>query len=433
MLSNKHVASTSNLSCLNLARQRHTLTSVSETRYRPLHHKHPPQCSKSASNSLRIREYSKIPSGMLISNEERGALASPISAPHPPTAKLSFELGLRTSKPPDTFSNHSDYRNARHTSTQNFSFTPRDSNSTRPLTECEEVSDQEWELRTGRAIFVLQETLPTFFQTGLTTSIDTLTGKPKQPNYSQHSHFHIPIIDNAAAASLEFLSSGATTSSSVPKGKNGNGNGKSKHPQTAEDDADEENIYSPNIRLQYTPPVALPAPFPKTFKLEGINLYLASSSIVRHSMNALFHDLSVTLVKVSVHNEPPPPSDGSASSSQSSPPPSGSRDSKRSPRKLNREKYLLVRQLVNGINRVSGKEAEWEVESMYTFSPLSGLIMKHTVNSIRPAPHLAVYDLLKGSLGQVFGFGEPAGRKPGVCASAVGVGEGGRGDGDVRK
>ncbi|KAF6752920.1 hypothetical protein DFP72DRAFT_1070097 [Ephemerocybe angulata] len=372
---------------------------------------------------------------MPISNEERGALASPISTPRQsPRAKLPFELGLRTSRPPDTFSNPLDYRNARHTSTQNFSFTPRDSNSTRPPTECEEVSDQEWELRTGRAIFVLQETLPTFFQTGLTTSIDTLTGKPKQPNYSQHSHFHIPIIDNAAAASLEFLSSGATTSSSVPKGKNGNGNGKSKHPQTAEDDADEENIYSPNIRLQYTPPVALPAPFPKTFKLEGINLYLASSSIVRHSMNALFHDLSVTLVKVSVHNEPPPPSDGSASSSQSSPPPSGPRDpSKRSPRKLNREKYLLVRQLVNGINRVSGKEAEWEVESMYTFSPLSGLIMKHTVNSIRPAPHLAVYDLLKGSLGQVFGFGEPAGRKPGVCASAVGVGEDGTGDGDVRR
>jgi hypothetical protein len=30
-------------------------------------------------------------------------------------------------------------------------------------------------------------------------------------------------------------------------------------------------------------------------------------------------------------------------------------------KRLNREKYLLVRQLVTGINRVSGKVGEWEV------------------------------------------------------------------------
>lgn len=74
------------------------------------------------------------------------------------------------------------------------------------------------------------------------------------------------------------------------------------------------------------------------------------------------------------------------------------------PRK-NREKYLLVRQLVTGVNRVTDKEHEWEIESLYTFSPASGLVLKHTVNSIRPAPHIAVYDLLKGGLGQLLGLG----------------------------
>ena len=33
----------------------------------------------------------------------------------------------------------------------------------------------------------------------------------------------------------------------------------------------EEPIYSPNIRMSYTPPSRLPAPFPKTFHIEGMH------------------------------------------------------------------------------------------------------------------------------------------------------------------
>ncbi len=45
------------------------------------------------------------------------------------------------------------------------------------------------------------------------------------------------------------------------------------------------------------------------------------------------------------------------------------------------------------------------------FSPLSGLILTHVINSIHPAPHQAVYDSLRTSLGKVFGWedGVPTG------------------------
>ncbi|RXW20578.1 hypothetical protein EST38_g5272 [Candolleomyces aberdarensis] len=387
---------------------------------------------------------------------------------HQPPAALS--LGLRTSKPPDTFPAPAD--------PYNLDFTEKDPEPRKNGDkECEEVSDQEWELHTGRAIYVLQETLPTFFQSGLITCIDATTGAPKAPNSTSSHHsssFHIPIIDSAA--SLDFLSSSASAD-----GATSNGKGKTKqhmhdneNPNSVEDE--EAPIYSPNVRLQYEPPMVLPAPFPTAFKLEGLQMYLASSSLLRHTMNTLYSDLEVTVTKISVYNKPPPdnnipPSEGglgggtaattssasvfaAASSSPSSPSPlSSSSDGsdsdsalglgrfeaassdkatnlKRNPlssskdtgkakekKRLNREKYLLVRQLVTGVNRVSGKPGEWEVESLYTFSPLSGLILKHTINSIRPAPHIAVYDSLKMSLGKMFGFGHhPVGEGTGAAA-----------------
>lgn len=43
--------------------------------------------------------------------------------------------------------------------------------------------------------------------------------------------------------------------------------------------------------------------------------------------------------------------------------------------------------------------------STYTFSPVTGLIHLHTIDSIHPEPHQAVYDALRSSLGNVFGLG----------------------------
>ena len=136
------------------------------------------------------------------------------------------DLGLRSSKPPDSIP---------------------ESDPKSPS----EIPDQDWELRTGsvfpvqkavftiilmgaagRAIYVLQQTLPDFFATGLITSIDKRTGAPVPPSTS------IPI---ASANPLDYL--------------------------TFDDDA--ESIYSPFVQLSYTPPVPLPAPFPKVLHVEG--------------------------------------------------------------------------------------------------------------------------------------------------------------------
>ena len=48
--------------------------------------------------------------------------------------------------------------------------------------------------------------------------------------------------------------------------------------------------------------------------------------------------------------------------------------------------------------------------STYTFSPVTGLINKHTIDSIQPAPHEAVFDLLRAALAKLrIGAAEPGG------------------------
>ncbi|KAJ7318126.1 hypothetical protein DFH08DRAFT_754994 [Mycena albidolilacea] len=229
-----------------------------------------------------------------------------------------------------------------------------------------EISDQEWELRTGRAIYVIQQTLPEFFTTGLITSINKSTGSPRRANGG-----YLPL---ANANPLDYY-------------------------DASEEDVD--SIYSPNVRLSYTPPVALPAPFPKTLHIEGMSMYITSSVFVRHTLNALYSDLKVVLNKVSVET----------------PRPSGDPELQPKTRRKSREKSLFVGLTATGVARVSGAAGEWEVNSTYTFSPLTGLIHIHTVNSIHPAPHQAVYDSLRASLGNVFGSQEPS--RPDGAASAV--------------
>lgn len=90
----------------------------------------------------------------------------------------------------------------------------------------------------GRAIYIIQQTLPDFFDHGLiTTSSDNGNGKRKGQTVS--------------TSSSSLYSDPSVT-------------------QKAEDFEEEpESIYSPKIRLAYTPPVRLPSPFPATLHVEG--------------------------------------------------------------------------------------------------------------------------------------------------------------------
>ncbi|PPQ69341.1 hypothetical protein CVT24_001636 [Panaeolus cyanescens] len=267
------------------------------------------------------------------------------SIPRNNTSRQLSDLGVRSNVPPDSV--------------------PDPDKGVPP-----EIPDHEWELRTGRGIYVLQETLPDFFHSGLITSINKTTGAFRAASTT----------DILPTANSNFL----------------------EHHYIIEDD--DEAVYSPNVRLTYTPPVALPAPFPKTFHVEGQQLYLASSSFLKHTMNALYSDLHVQIIKLVINTPPAPPSKAE-----------GQPYSKK--KRINREKTLQVRLIVTGVARVSGKQGEWDIDSTYTFSPLTGLIHEHTVNSIHPAPHQAVYDSLRLS----FGWGTSAGGTPANGAACNGM------------
>ncbi|OJA07813.1 hypothetical protein AZE42_03406 [Rhizopogon vesiculosus] len=207
----------------------------------------------------------------------------------------------------------------------------------------EEISDREWQIRTGRAIYILQKTLPDFFDIGLVSSVNPT----KTPTLIGSRELDTPEV---------------------------------------------ESIYSPKVRLTYTPPVALPSPFPRTLGLEGLPLYLASSVFIRHTMKTLYSDLRVELRKMTVHGSSSSSSENTTEATHSN---------------HQREKSVLISLNVYGMARVSGGVGQWQIDSTYTFSPISGLIQTQTINSIHPAPHQATYDVLRASLSSMFGFGGP--------------------------
>ncbi|TFK45251.1 hypothetical protein OE88DRAFT_1669493 [Heliocybe sulcata] len=235
------------------------------------------------------------------------------------------------------------------------------------------MSDQEWEIRTGRAIYVLQQTLPDFFELGLVAAVDLAQGPAMNDGNLLRSGGKVPGRD------------------------------------------DVEGIYSRKVILSYTPPSALPPPLPRTLRLEGLPLYMASSVFVRHTMKALYTDLSVELRKVTVQSSASRSSSGSGFGQM--PPTSESANPRDSLHR--RQKSIFIRLEVSGTNRVSGARGEWDVASTYTFSPVSGLISTHTVNNIHPAPHLSAYDMLRIGLNKLGLGGSDGAPKPGIGAGAA--------------
>ncbi|EIN04671.1 hypothetical protein PUNSTDRAFT_55396 [Punctularia strigosozonata HHB-11173 SS5] len=235
----------------------------------------------------------------------------------------------------------------------------------------EELPDAEWEIKTGRAIYILQQTLPEFFQTGLVATLDR--GVLDVNN-------HPPSSNGLISATFLHTTYGKSMAT----------------------------LYAPNIRLSYHPPVTLPVPGMngKMMQIEGLPLYVSSSVFVRTTMKALYNDLEVTLKRMRVTNGPEPDVSGTE---QTPPAPDGDRQLiKKHPR----EKSVFISLGVTGTARVSGARSEWEVNSTYEFSPYTGLIQSHVVNSIQPAPHHKVYDALRSAL-EGLGFGLRGGQGAG--------------------
>ncbi|KAJ4474442.1 hypothetical protein J3R30DRAFT_3509155 [Lentinula aciculospora] len=313
--------------------------------------------------------------------------------------EVEASLGLRQANPPDTHPN---------TSRRYHTVPPDGEDKSRP--EVAQLSDAEWEIRTGRTIDILRETLPTFFNTGLMTSWDPETGEaypspslpmPHLPN------LHLPPLH------LPIHLSPDPRNQEPERQTNGKGNGRGK----------KESIYSSRIHLTYTPPSPLPHPFPEKLTLDGKPLYLASAVFIRHTLNTLYSDLRVILVKVAV--SVPKDKSSSDSDSKSTPPlplpeldpDLGSVDDPHTKNSgYKREKSLYIALRVTGTSRVSGALGQWEVRSTYTFSPLNAQIIKHTVNGIEPAPERGVWEGLAKVLGLGNNIGEGFGARQGEGA-----------------
>src|SRR6266545_3496044 len=89
---------------------------------------------------------------------------------------------------------------------------------------------------------------------------------------------------------------------------------------------------------------------PADFMNIGLQVYLASSGIIRRTMIALYSDLSVKSTKLVINT-----------------PPSIPLTSDLGKRRMSRDKSFRLLQIVTGISRVSGKVNEWE---MYAKFPL---------------------------------------------------------------
>lgn len=76
-------------------------------------------------------------------------------------------------------------------------------------------------------------------------------------------------------------------------------------------------------------------------------MYLASSSLLRHTMGALYTNLIVVNLKLAV--DTPAPSDNGTAAPLARKP------------AMSREKSIILRQSVTGVARMSGKPAEWEM------------------------------------------------------------------------
>ena len=137
---------------------------------------------------------------------------------------------------------------------------------------------------------------------------------------------------------------------------------------------DGPSIYSPRIRLTYTPPTPLPSPFPRTLHVDGLHLYLASSIFVRHTLNALYTDLRVQLKRVRVNSSDRKDCGASGAFEPGELHLTHSRtyllgsvlsqhlgSSSDVSSRRSREKSITFGIGVTGMGRVSGAPAEWEV------------------------------------------------------------------------
>ncbi|WVQ74523.1 hypothetical protein IAR50_004124 [Cryptococcus sp. DSM 104548] len=154
------------------------------------------------------------------------------------------------------------------------------------------------------------------------------------------------------------------------------------NPQMTASDMLLPEIYSQHMVLK------LPAPLP--LKISSLTGYSMAFSLTRNGMQALHTDLRSDLERMTFS---PAPRDLA-------------KDDKRAALVMaqkgvpsHRQKQIRVLLSVYGTLRLPPhSEARWHTSSLYTFSPTSGLIISHEVETIRPLPGEGVAEWLMSRL-----------------------------------
>ncbi|WVQ94503.1 hypothetical protein IAU59_001582 [Kwoniella sp. CBS 9459] len=144
------------------------------------------------------------------------------------------------------------------------------------------------------------------------------------------------------------------------------------------------DIYSRNVVLK------LPAPLP--LKISSLSGYSMAFSLARSGMHALHTDLRTDLERMTFSPSP----SGAATAKVD---PAAASMLSRKPVPAHRQKQIRIQVAVYGRPRLPPHhEAKWHTSSLYTFSPYSGLITSHDVETIRPLPGEGVAEWLMSRL-----------------------------------
>lgn len=244
------------------------------------------------------------------------------------------------------------------TSTSNPSlyFTPSHSNSSLssprgPNSNFFRVSDHEYQLRLGRAVHLLRATLPDFPRLGLV-------------DYSHNS--------NSNNSTLDFLGFPSLALSSLLRHQS-----QSSSASTNQDSEEDLSIYHPSIKFSYRPPLNNPPELElgdqgPNLTFSGRSIYLTSSQVLRHALNVIFTEVQVELERVQLVRS-------SSGFSKTSLKAEGGGVA-------GRNDELMVRLKLKALTRVTHSQHEYTVIFRYQFCGDTGLIKRHRVEKIQPAP-----------------------------------------------
>ncbi|KAK8861476.1 hypothetical protein IAR55_002297 [Kwoniella newhampshirensis] len=163
-------------------------------------------------------------------------------------------------------------------------------------------------------------------------------------------------------------------------------------------------IFSQHVMLKLPPPLPI--------KISSLSGYGMAFSVARSGMQAFHTGLRSDLERMTFS---PSPADAAKESQ------SAALLLSRKPVPAHRKKQIRVLVSVNGTPRLpSHTEAKWHTSSLYTFSPTSGLITSHEVETIRPLPGEGVAEwLMSRLLGWTSRHAGPEGAIP--CPRTVAV------------